>query len=201
MKNLLAAGVALFVLAGCNNSANKVQTESATSSVPDKAIETVYDVAYVNMDSLITHYDRYIDLSAELEAKAKKVENDLTAKGRRLENDIVDYQEKINKGLVTRSQAADLEEQLQKKSQAFEENRQQAMADLQEQQQVMTNQVIYSIQQYVAEYNKDLRFKIIFSTSGSAPILHADPALNITDQILEGLNAAYVAEKAKESKK
>ena len=44
---------------------------------------------------------------------------------------------------------------------------------------------------------------MIISTQGAvlpAPVAAADPELDITDEILEGLNAEYVKTKAKETK-
>lgn len=191
MKKVLVLGISLLVFASCNNTQPAATGEQ--SGNPAK-VETVYDIAYVNMDSLINNYTRYIDLSGEFEGKATKIQTDLESKARRLQNEILDFQEKVQKGLVTRSQAAQLQEQLEKKSNDFETNRQTQVGTLAEEEQVLTNQVIYSITQYIAKFNADYKYKMIFSTSGNMPILHADPALNITQTVLTGLNAEYAAE-------
>ena len=102
---------------------------------------------------------------------------------------------------MTRSQMAQTEEQLQAKMQSYEQSSQKTLAELDEEQQVMTNQVIYSIMNYIKEYNSNLRYKMILSTTGSGPVLDADPALNITSEILDGLNQRYVAEKNGNAKK
>lgn len=58
----------------------------------------------------------YLDLRAEYEAKAKKADAELTSKGRSLESDLKDYQNKIDKGLVTRSEAMTMPEIWRKNS-------------------------------------------------------------------------------------
>ncbi len=199
MKKILAAVVALAVLAGCKNTAGTPAADS--SAVASNGISSVSDIAYVDIDSLIAHYDMYTDLSAEFETKAKKIEGELTSKKRRLEKEVRDYQEKASNGLMTRSQMAQTEEQLQAKMQSYEQSSQKTLAELDEEQQVMTNQVIYSIMNYIKEYNSNLRYKMILSTTGSGPVLDADPALNITSEILDGLNQRYVAEKNGNAKK
>lgn len=133
---------------------------------------------------------------AEYQAEEAKVDKDLTARGRKLEKDMMDAQEKVQKGLVTRSQAAQLEEDLNKKQQAFITSRDQALNELAEKQQVMLNNIQYAILEYLKVYNADLRYKMILSTTGSAPVLSADPALDITAEVLEGLNKKYAADKA-----
>ncbi len=190
----------MLAFAACKNNTGAAAANGEGSG-EDRKVETVYDIAYVNMDSLITNYGRYMDLSAEFEAKATKVQKDLESRARRLQNEAMDYQEKVQKGLVTRSQAAQLQEDLEKKGNNFEADRQKQMASLSEEEQVLTNQVIHAVVQYVEQFNADLRYKMILTTSGNSPVLHADPALNITKVILDGLNADYAAEQAAAAKK
>lgn len=198
MKKLFVVAAALAVFAGCKGTDGGSVSDSAAEV--STRVETVSDIAYVDIDSLIAHYDMYIDLSSQFEAKAKKVEGDLTSRKRRLEKEVKDYQEKASNGLLTRSQMAQTEEDLQAKMQSYEQSSQKILAELDEEQQVMTNQVIYAIMSYIKEYNANLRYKMILSTSGSGPVLDADPALNITGEILNELNARYIAEKAKSDK-
>ncbi len=154
------------------------------------------DIAFIRMDSLVSNYNRYIDFGDEFEVKATKIQSDLESRARRLQSEVADLEDKASKGLMTRSQIATTQEQLQNKAAAFENDRQSQLTELAEQEQVMTNQVMNAINEYIAQYNKDLRYKLILSTSGGVPVLHADPAMDITREILDGLNAEYAAETA-----
>ena len=73
-------------------------------------------IVYIQLDSLINQYDMFNDLRSELESKAQAIQDDLTKKGRSFESAVKDFQTKIEKGLLTRSQA---EEQQQKLAQAL----------------------------------------------------------------------------------
>ncbi len=193
-KGLIFGFVALMVglgMSACDGAQTGAVGTSESGSVRELGAG---DIAFIRMDSLIGNYNRYIDLGSEFETKATKVQSDLEARARRLQNEMMDAQEKVEKGLVTRSQAASLQEQLQRKGEDFENSRQTQLSSLAEEEQVMLNQVTYAITQYVAKFNSDLRFKMILTTSGGTPILHADPALDITAEILDGLNAEYAAE-------
>jgi outer membrane protein len=194
MKKLFVLGIALLALAACKNTPATATGDTASQNNPK--VETVYDIAYVSMDSLVTNYARYIDLSSSFEAKATKAQSDLEARARRLQNEILDFQEKAQKGLITRSQAADLQAQLEQKNNDFETQRQQKVGELAEEEQVMNNQIFYAITEYIKKFNADYRYKMILTTSGGSPIIHADPALNITSAVLAGLNAEYAAEQA-----
>ncbi|MDR0907926.1 MAG: OmpH family outer membrane protein [Rikenellaceae bacterium] len=194
MKKLFILGVALLALAACKNA--PATATDGNGSTGTAKVETVYDIAYVSIDSLVANYTRYIDLGGAFEAKATKAQSDLEARARRLQNEILDFQEKAQKGLITRSQAADLQAGLEQKSNDFEIQRQQKVGELAEEEQVMNNQIMHAITEYIKKFNADYRYKMILTTSGGAPVLHADPALNITAAVLEGLNAEYAAEQA-----
>ena len=59
------------------------------------------------------------------------------------------------------------------------------------------NVVILNITEYLKEFNKDYRYSVILSTSTGGPIYNADPKLDITTVLLEGLNKKYAADKGK----
>jgi outer membrane protein len=195
MKKVLLVALTLFAFAACKNTPGTAVAGTEGSSEGRK-VETVYDIAYISMDSLVTNYDRFIDLSGAFEAKATKIQSDLEARASKLQNEGASFQEKVSKGLMTSRDAQAEQTRLQNKVNQFETDRQARMTELAEEEQVMTNQVFYAIQEYVAKFNADLRYKMILTSSGSNPVLHADPALNITAEVLRGLNAEYAAEKS-----
>ena len=62
----------------------------------------------------------------------------------------------------------------------------------------MMNQIADAIQNFLVKYNEEKQFAMILTTQGSiltAPVTVADPALDVTDEILAGLNAEYIKTK------
>ncbi len=193
MKKIIFSVVAmLFALTACNQGAQP----AAESAAPAEASTLTGRIAYVNIDSLVSGYNLAIDLQAAFEQKAQKLDTDLSSKSRSLERGIADYEEKITKGLVTRSQAAELEEKLTKQQNDFIAQRDQAMQQLSEEEAVMQNQIFYGISDYIKEYNKTAGYDMIMTTSITGPILDANAELDITAEILKGINDKYAAEKA-----
>jgi outer membrane protein len=149
-------------------------------------------VVYVNLDSLVHGYDMYFDLQKEFEAAAKKKDGDFTARSRKFENDAKDFQDKVTKGLVTRSQAQQMQEGLERRQQELLQLRQQLQAELAEEEAVMLRRIQDNIQTYILEYNKDKGYSLILSNSNGNVLLYGDPGLNITSEVLAGLNSKYV---------
>ncbi len=197
MKNLFIAACAFALLAvSCNDKSASVQTPETSG----ETVATTGKIAYVRIDTLINQYNMYIDLRAAYEEKAKKADTELTSKSRSLERQVRDYQEKIQNGLVTRSQAQSIEEDLTRQQQNFIQHRDKVMGEMAEEEQVMLNQIQYSITEFIKDLNKDYQYDLILSTTGNTPILSGNPALDITSTVLEGLNKKYADEKAKAPK-
>lgn len=185
MKKIILA-VAIVALAACGK---VVKNEGVTETTTQRQVSN--KIAYVRMDSLMSGYDMYNELSAEFEAKATAAEKDLTSRGRSLERRVADFQNKVEKGLMTRAEAAETQQKLQNEEQYFMRLQSQKQEELAEENQVMTNKVLYSIEEFMAEFNSDYKYGMILTTSGISPILHADPAMDITAEVVAGLNERY----------
>ena len=136
------------------------------------------------------------DLSNAFQAKANKAERELNAKSQQLEKDMLEAQDKIQKGLVTRATAEEMQQKLMQQQQELLATRDRMMGELAEEEQVMNNRIYYAVMDYLKEYNADYKYSMIISTTASGPILHADPAMDITEEVLAVLNERYAAEKA-----
>ncbi len=197
MKKLFfVAAIALVSLAGCRGGqASDTVSESETTTLERAATSGGMNVAYINIDSLILKYDMAIELRNAFESKYNKAERELQAKAQRLERDVMDYQDKASKGLMTRQQMAETEERLTQQQQELMTDREKRLGELGEEDQVMNNRVFFAVSDYLKEYNADYRYSMIISTTASGPILHADPSLDITAEVLKTLNERYKAAK------
>jgi Skp family chaperone for outer membrane proteins len=67
----------------------------------------------------------------------------------------------------------------------------------------MMNQIANAIAEYVQAYNAEHQYAMIIATAGnilSTPVVTADPKLDITEELLAGLNAEYIKTKESENK-
>lgn len=205
ITKLITATFALAIstiFVSCTGSASTSATSSDSTSVAS-ASGIAYNgkIAYIRMDSLMRGYGMYIDMSDELSKKGKNLEADITQRGRALEKEVADYQDKAQKGLITRYQGQSIEEGLQKKQQELLQYRDNIMGQLQQDEMVMSNNISVAIMDYIKEYNNDKKYSMILQTTGSTPVLVADPSMDITTEVLTELNKRYLDTKSKETKK
>ena len=71
--------------------------------------------------------------------------------------------------------------------------------EIQEEQVVMMNQLGDAIKTFLDNYNAQKQYAMILTNTGGAPVIAADEALNITEDVLAGLNEEYI--KSKNEKK
>jgi len=139
------------------------------------------------------------DLRSVVETKVNSIQQEVNRRGNKLEKDIAAFQDKIDKGLMTRSVAEVQSADLQKRQQDFQTYAAQKQQEIAEEQQVTLNQIADAIKSYLEEYNAEKKYAMILTTQGSilpAPVAVANPELDITDDVLAGLNAAYVKSKS-----
>src|SRR5512133_1924261 len=87
-------------------------------------------IAYVNIDSVIFKFDMFFDRRNDLMEKQKKAEAELNSKGGQYERGAKDFQDKVNKGLVTRATAAEMEQNLMRQQQELVNLRDQLQSNL-----------------------------------------------------------------------
>lgn len=158
------------------------------------------DIVYIDLDRVLTEYDMANDLRSVVETKVQNIEAEVTRRGKKLENDVKAFQEKMNKGLMTRSVAEVQQQKLMKQEQEFNTYAQQKQMEIQEEQVVMMNQLGDAIKTFLDAYNAEKQYAMILTNNAGAPVITADPSLDITDDVLAGLNDEYIKSKNSKSK-
>lgn len=192
----IVALVGVIVLAIVNFSSPKqeeVQTEAVEVSAEPGAI------VYFDLDRVMNEYDMANDLLSVFESKANSINEEVTRRGTKLEKDVKAFQDKINKGLLTQSVAERQSQTLSEQQANFQNYYNQKQQEIAEEQQVMMNQIADAINTFVNEYNAEKNYAMIIATQGSSilptPVVTGNAELDITDELLEGLNAAYIKSK------
>ena len=153
-------------------------------------------IAYVEIDTLLNNMNMYEDLSTNLADKQKKMETEFSTKYKNFQNQVNDFQNKVQKGLLTTREAQELDQQLSSRRMDLENQRNDFLRQLQEENQVSQNKVINYIMEYLDDYNKDGKYEYILSYSFGGGVLYADDSLDITAAVLKGINEKYAQEQA-----
>ncbi len=193
---LAACVVALFVLVFVFQFGGKKAPELVQ-------VDEVLPIAIVNTDSILKHYTLAVESTEQLmtsyENSTVKLDNQARAFQKEYESfqrDVMDFQRKVEANAFLSRERAESEQkrlqtkeqQLLKKQQDLEALRQKLSSDFMEQQNVLNKQLADSVQQYLREYNADGRFHLIVN---DAVVMNKVAGYDITDEVIEGLNARY----------
>ena len=175
--------ITLFIFKG-NNISND---NSSTPIIQNGELR----IAYVDTDSIMLQYEYAKDLEQGLKSYQKQLESSYEGQLRKLQTDFENYQKTGDKLTLTEQRRK--EEDLMKRQQELPEVQQKMMSQLQERQVEDNKKLLNSVYAFIKDYNsKNKKFNIILSKSYvSSSVLYADQGLDITKEIIKGLNQEY----------
>jgi len=191
----LVAVAALGILQLTADSTKKAKPSNADN----EAVATKGAIVYFNLDRVLEEYDMANELRSAVESKVASIQEEVNRRGNRLQNDVNSFNDKINKGLITRSVAEQQSQKLSQQQADFQNYTSQKEQEIAEEQQVMLNQIGDAIRTFLEKYNAEKQYAMIISTQGDilpSPVAIGDASLDVTDEILAGLNDEYIKNKA-----
>ena len=191
IANALCASALVLTFTQCNNTnqQHEVIKQIVCDSLP------ALKIAYVDIDTLLINYDLWVDLNEDMIRKEENVRVTLNEKAQDLQTEFEEFERKLNNnGFVTRERAESEQNRILKKRQDLEELQERLSNELAIENN--KNNVLFrdSINSFIAQYNKQKGYNIILSRLGDN-ILYIDGGMNITQEVIDGLNARYKASK------
>lgn len=193
-KTILMAAAAAVLVTACNNQPATKENPNATAPV---VAEGGLKIAYVDTDTLLAHYQYAKDLEAELLAYKNQQEATGRSQMERFQKDYQDYLQ--NGSTMTLSQQQAKEAELKQRAERMATLEQELTAKIMERQMTENTKLLNAIFAFIREYNaQNQQFDVILrKTFENTPVLYVNPAMDITQEILEGLNAEYAQVKGK----
>ncbi len=155
-------------------------------------LQSSSELVYVDVNKLLDGYSRTKIVRAEFEDKAKTLNANVDSLMTDWQNELKTYEKERSK--MSKKELELKQELLGNKQQQINNYQQAIQKQIQEEDKKSTQTVINDINDYVKEYGKTNNHKIIFGASGSGNIMYADDATDLTQDILEGLNADFDGE-------
>ena len=189
LNGLMALALVLMFTQCADNKSNG-STNNAPAAVSGPAN---MKIAYVEIDSLLTKYRFWNDLNEMMIKKEENIRTTLNEKAKDLDSEMREFQRKLeNNGFASRERAEQENLRISQKQRDLQQLQEKLSNELQAENQKNSLQLRDSINSFLKIYNKDKGYSLIISNTGIDNLLYADPAFNITNEIVEGLNARYV---------
>lgn len=180
-------GIYILHFTGNNGSNSKVNVNAKAPVVKEGGLK----VAYVNTDTLIAKYEYAKDMEKELLAFKNQQEAYGKQQVAKFQKDYDDYLK--NGANMTLTQQQSTEAELKKRAEKMATLEQELTAKIMERQISENTKLLNAIFAFVREYNEqNQKFDIILrKTFENSPTLYMNDAMDITDEIINGLNEEY----------
>ncbi len=202
---ILTIAIAVLYYLHFSGGASSADAELATdSTVVEKPIVKAptdikaSKIVFVNLDILSEGYQFLKDVSASAQAEQNSLQTQYQSKGEKLQQDYMAFEEKANSGLLSENQIQGEQEKFAKRKDELDQLQMKSEA-LGEKIQARTEEARKNLTDYINEYNKtgNYNYVLTYSAGPLSPVLLADPSLDITTDILDGINSQYRAKKKK----
>lgn len=201
MKNvLLIINILLIVLVGYlfyyvfskDKSAPKKQPIKVENNNPEAASAPVGQIAYIELDSLEANYEFYQKVKSDYERKQKAAENEILSLQKKYQARTEQLQQQA--ATMTPEQQEKAMMEINKMQQDFQTRRETLDKDLFDFNTKTQKDVLKKIEVFLKEFNKDGKYAYILSYEPGF-MFYKDSTMNITPEVVQGLNAEYTASK------
>ena len=177
-------------LTGCQQSSSKL-----TSAVSDSASGSML-IAYIDVDSIMANYTLAIELNDAIVKKHANMKSKLDREVSTFQKDAETFQDKLQKGIfVTQQRAEEEQQRLLMRQREIEKLEADYSNQLAIEQQNMLARLQDNILAYVKKYNTPEVYKYVITRQLGGNVWYASESLDITQDIINGLNDEYAKEK------
>jgi len=176
------------------------EPETAIVEAPEEVEKIESNIGYLNVDSLQENYKLYAELINKLKGREKKYEKELSTKSAAFEKKVMEFQKKAPtmtqfEGQTRQKELADEEQQLYKMRDDF-------ALKFQNEEAKLNDEFQKNVKDFIKEFNKTSNYNLIIGASRVGNlVLDYNEGINITNDIVKGLNEQYDLKKAEKNKK
>ena len=167
-----------------NAPANTVEETPSATSVTGGAGR----IAYVDIDTLEANYIYLKTKKAEFQKRQDAMEGELQRSFQQMQNDAEEIKRKGEANTLTQAEYETAQKRLAQMQQSLEARKQALTEELMKEQDDFNKDLKTRLDNFLADYNKDKKFDYILSYGANGSILFANKTLNITQDVINGMN-------------
>lgn len=184
---LIAVGVLYFLFFNQKNATAELQP--ATTGERAESV-----IAYINSDTLLNNYALSKDIQRQLEELEKKYEAEFANRAKGLENEVAQFQRTAQS--MTIGQARSREEELLRKRNNLMQYQESLSQKLMQEQAKLNQELYENVSDYLKEYGRNRELDVVLTYTKGSGVLYASDSLDITQDVIAGLNENYNTAKA-----
>ena len=150
-------------------------------------------IVYFDIDTVMYRYKFALDINKEMIKKEAKISATLNSRRKRIEEEVAQFEYRCNtRTFIDEESFIRERDEIMRKEQDFIKLRDELYSELERENQARGKELRDSISNFVLEHNKEKEYDFILTKIGDN-IFYANQALDITQDIVDGLNRRYKA--------
>jgi outer membrane protein len=150
-------------------------------------------IAYFNSDTVRENYELFKVEKIAIEAEMKNAEDRLVGEQKKFQKDVQEFQQRAE--FLTITERESREQKLGRRQQELMQLEQQLTDDLQSKEAGVNKRIFDNVEAFLKDYAKKNNFSYVISYIPGGQIWYTNPALDISKDMLDALNADYAKNK------
>jgi outer membrane protein len=155
----------------------------------EKKTGSFFKIAYFDIDSLEVHYNYFKDELDSVKAQENAMNAELSGMEKKYQKRISELQQKGS--AMTPSETEQANQEFAAMQQNYQNRKQTLQEELYKNDEEVKSRIKTKIEDFLKEYNKTKNFSYIFMYEANSFIYYRDTVFNITQDLVDGLNATY----------
>ena len=186
---LFVSGLAASMLfAACKDNKASTTAPAGTPAAAAPATAPSGKIAYVNLDTLGDRYEYFKTKKADFEKRQAAMEAEVERLAQSLQNEYAAFQKKAQAGTLTQAEGEAAQKKLAGMQQNVESRRQSLGGQLMKEQEEFNKELQDRLDNYLVKYNANKGYDFILSYVKGGNILLANKSLDITEDVIKGMN-------------
>lgn len=192
---IIAVGILFFLYAQLKSNSLEITSSESGKSFPKLITDTSLlknaKIAYINIDSLNEKYEYIKDKSKEIRGRQSAIEGSLNSMYTTFQQEVADLQQAAQAGIRPESELKKEEARLQQKQMEIA-NKEKQLQVLGEEVAATQSDMLQNVSKFIERYNNNkFDYILAYTTNNISSVLYANSSLEITNEIVNGLNEEY----------
>jgi outer membrane protein len=192
---IIAVGILFFLYAQLKSNSLEITSSESGKSFPKLITDTTLlknaKIAYINIDSLNEKYEYIKDKSKEIRGRQSAIEGSLNSMYTTFQQEVADLQQAAQAGIRPESELKKEEARLQQKQMEIA-NKEKQLQVLGEEVATTQSDMLQNVSKFIERYNNNkFDYILAYTTNNISSVLYANSSLEITNEIVNGLNEEY----------
>jgi outer membrane protein len=190
---LMAVGLLFYLHFNSRKTGTKSQIKTEQKDPIDSSAQSGCRIAYFEMDSVAANFEKAKEMQGELEKKEEKMNSEMNRLQNLYQQKYINFQQ--HGATMSSSQLDAARNELGQLDQTIKDTKASLDQDYKTYYVQTQQEILSMIRKFCSEYNKDKRYAIIISNEPGL-VFYKDSTMDITRDLLEGLNKTYGKKKS-----